>query len=82
MGEDFVALDQVLVFSPDDVEMSVSLTILNDDIVEEDETMQLLLAAGEGERAVQLAQGGVVNGVIEDDDDSKKSLIVKVEKSK
>ncbi len=71
VGEDFVALEQELVFGPEDEELGVSLLILNDEIVEESEVVRLVLAPGEGERAVQVVDGGIVNGVIMDDDDGK-----------
>ena len=75
VGEDFELLTQQLTFGPDDESMNVSLLILNDDVVEEEETLQLVLSGAEGERAAQVAEGGVVTGTIIDDDDGKLHVI-------
>ena len=64
-------LREELVIPPDATETQFQFSVLDDEVVEGVETVQLVLVVGEGETGVQFADGGVVNGVILDDNDSK-----------
>ena len=72
-----MALRREIVFASDVEVLSVNLTILDDDIVEDTEEMTLVLTPGEGERAVQFPDGGVVRGTILDDDRDSKQIGLK-----
>ncbi len=62
----------VLTFAPEETTVNVTLKILDDDVVEAAEDVKLVLVAGAGERGVVFPAGmAAVNGIIEDDNDSK-----------
>ena len=66
-----MAISQELVFAPEVTSLTFSFTVLNDDVVEDIESVQLVLTEGRGERGVVFPEGGVVSGLIQDDNDSK-----------
>lgn len=72
VGMDYVELQEELVFPPDVMELQFQFTVLDDEIVEDRETVRLLLVAAEGETGVLFPEGGVIDGEILDDNDSKR----------
>ena len=70
-GEDYEPLSVILKFSPGDTEKQVTVSINDDDTIEENETFQLYLSAGEG---VQLSRFTRTTIIIVNDDGELDSL--------
>ena len=71
---DYVSFRQEITFPPDLFFMTVGFTILDDDVVESNETVQLVLMEGLGEKGVRFPEGSMIEGTILDDNDSKEYI--------
>lgn len=67
-GSDYLQQDQQLTFEPSSTSQNIIIPLVNDDVMEADETFTLSLAVAEGAQGVNIASPASVEITITDDD--------------